>query len=76
MLVENLILTPKFVGSSINAHPLAILICLLILPSFFGIFGVILVLPFVAVLSKIISYMQDELDKSVKLKNLEENGES
>jgi predicted PurR-regulated permease PerM len=75
MLIENLILTPKFVGSSIDAHPLVILLCLLLLPHFFGIFGVILVLPFAAILSKIISYMQKELDKSIKLKELEENGE-
>ena len=75
MLVENLILTPKFVGHSINSHPLVILICLLILPYFFGIFGVILVLPFVAVLSKIVLYMQNELDKSLTLKESEENGE-
>ncbi len=72
MLVENLILTPKFVGSSINSHPLAILICLFTLPYFFGALGVILVLPFVAVLSKIVLYMQDELDKNLELKKLKE----
>ncbi len=69
MLVENLILTPKFVGSSINSHPLVILICLLILPNFFGILGVVFVLPFVAILSKIVLYMKNELDKNQKLIN-------
>lgn len=69
MLVENLILTPKFVGHSINSHPLVVLLCLLILPNFLGVLGVIFVLPFVAILSKIVSYIQDELDKSLRVEN-------
>jgi predicted PurR-regulated permease PerM len=50
-LLENLILTPKLVGKSINTHPLMVLCGVIILPQFFGVFGLIFTLPIVAILN-------------------------
>ncbi len=50
-LLENLILTPKLVGKSINTHPLMVLCGVIILPQFFGVFGLIFTFPIVAILN-------------------------
>jgi predicted PurR-regulated permease PerM len=54
-LLENLYLTPSLVGSSLNVHPMLILIGLIMFSKFFGILGMSFALPVTAFLTKIIN---------------------
>ncbi len=49
-VIESMYITPKFVGSSIGLHPLAVIFILLAFGTLFGFWGVLLALPASAVL--------------------------
>jgi predicted PurR-regulated permease PerM len=63
--LENFYLTPKLVGSSLNVHPLMILIGLIIFSKFFGIIGIFLALPIIASIVQIIEryYLKENILK-------------
>ena len=66
ILLENLILTPKLVGKSINTHPLLIITGIIVLPKFFGILGLIFTLPIVAILNDAILNIIERIKKNEK----------
>ena len=49
--MESFYLTPRLVGERIGLHPLAVIFALLAFGQLFGFFGVLLALPFSAILS-------------------------
>ena len=69
ILLENLILTPKFVGKSINTHPLLIIIGIIVLPKFLGILGLIFTLPIVAILNDAILNIIERIKNNEKRLN-------
>jgi predicted PurR-regulated permease PerM len=60
-LIENLYLTPSLVGSSLNVHPIIILIGLILFSKFFGIWGMFFALPVIAFLTRIVSNYLSEI---------------
>lgn len=60
-ILENLFLTPKMVGSSLDVHPMIVLIGLILFANIFGIIGVFFALPIIAFFTKIINiYLDDQ----------------
>ena len=49
-LLENILLVPRIQGNSLNLHPVAIILTIVVASSFFGLWGVILGPPLVAML--------------------------
>jgi len=52
-LIDNLIVIPALIANTVNLHPLTVLLGVIIVGSFFGMWGVLLAIPFMAA-SKII----------------------
>jgi predicted PurR-regulated permease PerM len=50
-ILENFVLTPRFIGESMGLHPLAVIFALLAFDNLFGFFGVLLALPVSAILA-------------------------
>jgi predicted PurR-regulated permease PerM len=50
-VLENAVLTPRFIGERIGLHPLAVIFALLAFGHLFGFFGVLLALPISAILA-------------------------
>jgi predicted PurR-regulated permease PerM len=56
-LTENVFLVPRIAGQSYNIHPALILILIVVGGHFAGIWGIILIVPLVATLAKLFSYI-------------------
>ena len=70
-LVESNFLNPKIVGSSINVNPLAAIISLIVGAAVWGVAGMVLFLPFAAML-KVFCEQFDQLKPVAMLINNEE----
>lgn len=64
--VENNVLAPKIIGETMDIHPLVILLSIIIGGGVFGVFGMILSVPVVAIVKILIEYTIDKI-KSNKL---------
>ncbi len=61
-LLESYFLQPIVMGKAMKLHPVTIMVSLLIFGHFFGIFGMILATPIVAVLKIIVSFANSKID--------------
>ena len=71
-LFDNVIFTPLVQSKGLKLHPVTVIISLLVFGKFFGIIGMILAVPIVAVLKTIFNYFNDKY----KFINLKFNKES
>lgn len=62
--VEGYYLTPKLLGSSLNLHPLWVLVGLMIGGSLFGLLGIILAVPVIAVAKVVLNFLEDLYQQS------------
>ncbi|MCI0524283.1 MAG: AI-2E family transporter [Acidobacteria bacterium] len=62
--VEGYYLTPKLLGSSLNLHPLWVLVGLMIGGSLFGLLGIILAVPVIAVTKVVLNFLEDLYQQS------------
>ena len=62
--VENDIITPKVVGESVGIHPVTVMLSLIIGGRFFGILGMVLAIPVVAILKIIYSHFVESRSKT------------
>ncbi|MBV1818160.1 AI-2E family transporter, partial [Bacteroidales bacterium MSK.15.36] len=60
--IENNIITPKVVGESVGIHPVTVIISLILGGGFFGILGMILAIPVVAVVKILYSYIVEKVN--------------
>lgn len=65
--LENLYLTPKLVGSSLNVHPAIILVGIILFSKFFGIIGMFFALPIIAFITNLIKNHLNEIENEKKL---------
>ena len=65
--VENNILAPKIIGDTIGMHPMVILLSIIIGGGVFGILGMILAIPAVAVSILLFNFFKDEYKKSKQI---------
>ena len=66
-LFDNVLFTPLVQSKGLKIHPVTVIISLLVFGKFFGILGMILAVPIVAVLKTIFSYFNDKY-KFINLK--------
>jgi predicted PurR-regulated permease PerM len=59
--LENLVLTPRFVGGATKTHPVVVIAGALIIPQFIGIVGLIFTLPIVAIINSFAIKMIDKI---------------
>lgn len=59
---ENNIITPKVVGESVGIHPVTVILSLILGGGFFGILGMILAIPVVAVVKILYSYIVEKVN--------------
>jgi predicted PurR-regulated permease PerM len=59
--IEGYYLTPKFLGSKLNLHPLWVLVGLVIGGNLFGLLGIILAVPVIAAAKVILGFVGEEL---------------
>ncbi|MBU5426710.1 AI-2E family transporter [Tissierella pigra] len=64
---ENNILAPKIIGESTGIHPLIILVSIIIGGGVFGVLGMILAVPFVAILFILITFIREKFKKSPRV---------
>lgn len=57
--VEGYYLTPKLLGSRLNLHPMWVLVALVIGGNLFGLLGIILAVPFIAVAKVVLGFLED-----------------
>lgn len=62
--IENDIITPKIVGESVGIHPVTVMLSLIIGGGFFGILGMVLAVPVVAILKIIYSHFVESRSRS------------
>ncbi|WP_416197866.1 AI-2E family transporter [Sporanaerobacter sp.] len=62
--IENDIITPKIVGESVGIHPVTVMLSLIIGGGFFGILGMVLAIPVVAILKIIYSHFVESRSRS------------
>lgn len=67
-LLDNVIFTPLVQSKGLKLHPVTIIIALLVFGHFFGILGMILAVPCIAVIKTIFSYFNDKYE-FIKLNN-------
>lgn len=61
-LLDNVIFTPLVQSKGLKLHPVTIIIALLVFGQFFGIIGMILAVPCIAVIKTILSYFNDKYE--------------
>lgn len=57
--IEGYYLTPKLLGSRLNLHPMWVLVGIVIGGNLFGLLGVILAVPFIAVAKVVLGFLED-----------------
>ncbi|HEU0177667.1 MAG TPA: AI-2E family transporter [Blastocatellia bacterium] len=62
--VEGYYLTPKLLGGSLDLHPMWVLVGLMIAGSLFGILGIILVVPVIAIAKVALDFLEDLYQQS------------
>ena len=62
--VEGYYLTPKLLGDRLNLHPLWVIVGLVIGGSLFGLLGVILAVPFIAIAQVLLGFLEDIYQES------------
>jgi predicted PurR-regulated permease PerM len=62
--VEGYYLTPKLLGGSLNLHPMWVLVGLMIGGSLFGLLGIILAVPVIAVAKVVLNFLEDLYQQS------------
>lgn len=84
-LLDNVIFTPLVQSKGLKLHPVTIIIGLLVFGQFFGILGMILAVPCIAVIKTIFSYFNEkyefikinkQIDDEVKMKEKVENAKN
>jgi predicted PurR-regulated permease PerM len=60
---ENNILAPKIIGENLGMHPLIILLSIIVGGGIFGVFGMILSVPVVAVFRIVFRFAKDKMKK-------------
>lgn len=66
---ENNILAPKIIGENMGIHPLTILLSIIIGGGIFGVFGMIISVPLIAVLKIIYEFIKSKLEDSKVLED-------
>ena len=61
--IESYYLTPKYIGKSVGLHPVIIIFSLLVGANIFGLLGVLLAVPFTAILLSLISKSKMQIQK-------------
>ena len=61
-LLDNLIFTPLVQSKGLKLHPVTIIIALIVFGKFFGILGMILAVPIIAVIKTIFTYFNDKYE--------------
>ncbi len=61
--LESNVIAPKIVGESVGAHPVVIMLALLIGGSYFGVFGMIFAIPITIVLKIISGFLIDKISR-------------
>lgn len=64
--IEGNIVSPKIVGESVGIHPVIIIIILLIGGSLFGILGMLLAVPFAAIMKVIVSFIIEKITDNMR----------
>ena len=67
--VENNILAPKVIGDTTGIHPLIILISIIIGGGIFGVLGMILAVPIVAISIILFRFISNKIKKTPKTEN-------
>ncbi|WP_353096731.1 AI-2E family transporter [Tissierella praeacuta] len=67
--VENNILAPKVIGETTGIHPLIILISIIVGGGVFGVLGMILAVPVVAIFLILFDFIRDKLRKPPRIQN-------
>ncbi|MBO0858130.1 MAG: AI-2E family transporter [Chloracidobacterium sp.] len=62
--VEGYYLTPKLLGGSLNLHPMWVLVGLMIAGSLFGILGIILAVPVIAIAKVALDFLEEHYQQS------------
>jgi predicted PurR-regulated permease PerM len=60
--VENNVLAPKIIGESIGIHPITVLLGLVLGGGIFGVFGMILSIPFIATVKILYNYFKEKFN--------------
>ena len=63
-LIDNLVMTPYIMGSSVGLHPMLVIILILLGASVSGILGMLFVIPIAAILKVIVAELRTALTKS------------
>lgn len=71
-LLENTLLVPRIQGNTLKLHPIAVIMVIVIASNYFGLWGVILGPPLVAMGKDIIVYLAQEWNSPVASADLEE----
>ena len=61
--IESYYLTPKYIGKSVGLHPVIIIFSLLVGANIFGLLGVLLAVPFTAILLSLIPKSKTQIQK-------------
>lgn len=70
-LVENTVLVPRIQAESLNLHPIAVILVIILAGHFFGILGIILGPPLVSLGKSVIQYLAHEWDRPPGISNPE-----
>ncbi|MDZ5761965.1 AI-2E family transporter [Candidatus Cyrtobacter comes] len=68
-ILENLVITPKIVGSKVGVHPLIVLFVLLVSGRFFGLFGMLFAIPAAGSISVVLKFAILRYKRSLFYKN-------
>ena len=60
--IENNVLAPKIIGKSIGIHPITVLLALVLGGGIFGVFGMILSIPFIATMKILYNYFKGKVN--------------
>lgn len=71
--IENNVLAPKILGTTIGLNPLIVLLCLIIGAGMFGVAGMIFAVPVVATIKVVIKYYKDDIKNIFVDKSKEDN---
>ena len=61
--IESYYLTPKYIGKNVGLHPVIIIFSLLVGGNIFGLLGVLLAVPFTAILLSLIPKSKTQIQK-------------
>jgi predicted PurR-regulated permease PerM len=74
--LENAVLVPRIQGNALNLHPIAVILVVIVSSQYFGIFGIILGPPLVAMAKGMLVYFFQEWNRQEEevLEALDEEG--